>query len=174
MKARPRIVAIPPAVLDQCPVGARMVPLKCGKYALVDADIYGEIACHRWYAGSGSVRRADPARKGGLIHMHRVIIGAKRGQIVDHIDGDFLNNRRCNLRFATARENARNQRTRVDNACGFRGLRRERGGYRVRITSAGRTWTVGTYPTFEEAKEARIAAEQREFGEFAACRGGRP
>lgn len=41
-------------------------------------------------------------------YLHRWIIGAKKGEIVDHINGNPLDNRKCNLRIATAGQNAWN------------------------------------------------------------------
>ena len=45
-------------------------------------------------------------------YLHRLIMGAKTGQIVDHANRDTYDNRRCNLRFVTKSENALNSITR--------------------------------------------------------------
>lgn len=44
--------------------------------------------------------------------LHRAVVGATRGQIVDHINGDTLDNRRANLRICSSLENTRNARKR--------------------------------------------------------------
>ncbi|MFA5291844.1 MAG: HNH endonuclease signature motif containing protein [Phycisphaerae bacterium] len=41
--------------------------------------------------------------------MARIIVKAKKGQIVDHINRDPLDNRRCNLRIVTHRQNMLNR-----------------------------------------------------------------
>ena len=48
-------------------------------------------------------------KKGCTVRLHRVVIGAKAGELVDHIDRDKRNNARSNLRIASKSENGRNQ-----------------------------------------------------------------
>ena len=45
-----------------------------------------------------------------MIQMHRLIMDAKPGQMIDHINGDGLDNQRRNLWFCTPRDNARNNK----------------------------------------------------------------
>src|SRR5262245_10268600 len=44
--------------------------------------------------------------RGKVVSLHRLLTGAKGGQIVDHRNGDGLDNRRCNLRIATGSQSA--------------------------------------------------------------------
>lgn len=41
-------------------------------------------------------------------YLHRIITDAKKGQVVDHINHNTLDNRKCNLRICTASENSLN------------------------------------------------------------------
>ena len=96
---------------------------------------------------------------GGNRKMHRVILSAKKGQIVDHINHNGLDNRRVNLRIVDASESARNRR--VKNKYGYVGVgkARDRNGepkyWIARITiSKGNRIYLGTYPTAIKAARA--------------------
>ena len=54
--------------------------------------------------------------------MHRLILGAKEGQCVDHINGDPLDNRKENIRICTLSQNSQNRRQRKDNTSGLKGV----------------------------------------------------
>ena len=47
---------------------------------------------------------------------------APEGKSIDHADGDTLNNRKINLRFATQYQNCKNGRKHVDNKSGYKGV----------------------------------------------------
>ncbi len=96
------------------------LPLSQGIFALIDKSDY-ELAGKRKWSASRSTDHGrfyvtanfgrDPVTgKKKWYSLHRFIMGAKKGQIVDHINGDTLDNRRSNLRFCTQQENLRNRR----------------------------------------------------------------
>lgn len=61
---------------------------------------------HGWYART-TLRIGNERR---TVAMHRLLMSAKTGQCVDHINGDSLDNRKSNLRFVTHRQNMQNRR----------------------------------------------------------------
>ena len=94
----------------------REIPLTQGKVALVDAEDYDELNKYKWYAHKHKRARAYYARRGvgsgkdkKSLAMHRVIMNAPNGIVVDHINGDGLDNRKSNMRLCTNKENCRNQ-----------------------------------------------------------------
>jgi HNH endonuclease len=80
-------------------------------------------------------------------------MGAKRhdGRIVDHINGNRLDDRKTNLRFVTAAENSANVKGWAGN--GFRGVYPDKGKLAAAAKVGGRKRHLGTYDTPEEAAQ---------------------
>lgn len=106
---------------------------------------------------------------GTIVRMHRLIMNAREGQIVDHINGNTLDNRRENLRFVTASQNAINRRRRSDNKSGVTGVYFSKAHNRwfACINIDKKKQTIGLFKTMEEAVEARKQKEIEIYGEFA-------
>lgn len=101
----------------------REIPLTKGYIALVDDADYETVARRRWCVTSapGKLPYAISYIDGKNTLMHRFLMNAPKGQIMDHINRNGLDNRRENLRFCTYRENNVNKSTR-NNVSGFRGV----------------------------------------------------
>jgi hypothetical protein len=80
----------------------RKIPLTQGKFALVDPEDYAGLARHKWCAAKqGNSYYAVRSEGGRQLRMHRVILNAPAGMVVDHIDHEGLNNTKRNLRSCT-------------------------------------------------------------------------
>ncbi len=77
----------------------------------VDDDVYYDQQHYRWYSNAAGyfIRQFRTPDKQYFILLHRQVIGAKKGDIVDHINGDRCDNRRNNLRFVTSLQNCLNR-----------------------------------------------------------------
>ena len=102
---------------------------------------------------------------GVLFYAHRVAYKLATGEeplVIDHIDGDTLNNKLTNLRTCTTADNSRNVKIRETNKSGCTGVswteRKQR--WRAYITVGARQIALGTYRRFEDAVRARKAAEK--------------
>ena len=123
---------------------------------------------------AGSIQRSTGYRRitvnGKRYRAHRLIWFMVHGKfpvdMLDHINGNTLDNRISNLREATQQQNMQNQtKARSDNKSGFMGITPSRGRFRARIKLNGRSKHLGCFDTPEEAHEAYLAAK-RELHDF--------
>jgi len=102
------------------------------------------------------------------ILAHRFVMGVHNEEysikrVVDHINGDTLDNRKSNLRICSHRENMTNIRKKGK----ITGVNRLRDGkYSARLMKDYKTLDLGKYDSFEEAVLARITKENELCGEF--------
>lgn len=84
---------------------------------------------------------------------------------IDHVNGNGLDNRICNLRLADRFGNTRNTKFR-SNSTGFPGVSKRHSKWRSHIKINGKTKFLGAFATPEEAHAAYAAAVAFEHGEF--------
>lgn len=121
---------------------------------LVDDDFY--------YSGMTNVMKNGYVRihiDKKTVKLHRYVLKAKHNEIVDHINGNKLDNRKCNLRVITNGQNRAN--TSKD-----KGYSIVDGKYFVRVTKDKRVISLGRYNTSEEAQEIYKLAHAYYFREF--------
>lgn len=149
------------------------VPLTQGLVALVDEVDADAVLAHRWHAHRDtrnnfyalrSVRRPDG--KQATLPLHTFLTG---WPLVDHRNGDGLDNRRSNLRAATNAENQRNRGLPANNTSGYKGVtwNKPAGKWQAGIRVDGRLLALGRYTDPEAAARAYDAAALLHFGEFA-------
>jgi len=114
------------------------------------------VSSHGYAAGWGKV---DGKRK--HVYLHRIITGAQKGLVVDHINHDKLDNRRENLRVVTAKLNTQNRQNSTHKYQGVYPTRQ--GHFNVKIGGS----SLGTYYTEEDAALVYDEAARRVYGEGA-------
>jgi hypothetical protein len=150
----------------------REIPLTRGKVALVDDEDYEELARYKWHAHRRyNGWRAARTVPGGVILMHREIMGfVESTSLIDHRNGDGLDNRRSNLRVATAAQNGMNRGKQRNNQSGFKGVRRRTNctaRWEAHITIARKMHSLGHFSSPEEAARAYDAKAREVHREFA-------
>jgi hypothetical protein len=144
----------------------RYIPLTKGKYATVDAADYEWLSGFRWHATECRGRfYAATVINGKSISMHRLIMNPPAGMLVDHIDGQSLNNRRTNLRLCNRQQNRHN--TRPGKNSRFIGVFRRRDKWFAKVTRDRKCHFLGPFETEIEAAKARDEKAKELFGEFA-------
>lgn len=96
----------------------KQIRLTKGKFAIVDDEDFDRVNCFTWHTHKAGYGARNTDKK----TMHRFIINAKPGQIVDHINGNPADNRKENLRLCTQMENCRNQSLKSCNKTGYKGV----------------------------------------------------
>ena len=149
------------------------IPLTRGLAATVDDEDFDRVSRYKWCA-QVSDRKTPVALRGKTAdcphrYMHRFILDAKPGELVDHINGDTLDNRRANLRLCSNAENLRNRGATRTNRSGFKGVSWSRVGeaWIAQITVNYECVHLGYFKTKEDAAKAYDDAALRYHGEFA-------
>ena len=88
--------------------------------------------------------------------------------IIDHIDGNKLNNNIGNLRLATRSQNMHNRSHQKNNKLGVKNVRwhKKSGTYQVRVNKNNRSYHIGYYKNLGDADEAAKKARKEIHGEF--------
>ena len=145
---------------------ARRIPLGDGLYAYVDAADYEWLSRYTWSAVNGYAARNE---KGKLVYMHRQIMNASPGEIVDHHNHNKLDDTRANLRICTGPENQRNQRKKRGSVSKYKGVgySKDRHKWYAQIHMMHKEYWLGYHATEIEAARAYDRKAVELFGEFA-------
>ena len=154
----------------------REIPLTQGYVALVEDEDYIPLSKHSWRVRIGTRHRTQYAQtsyrvagKRFHVQMHRVIMGAKPGQIVDHRDGNGLNNCRANLRITDAVGNNSNVIKRANSSSQYKGVHRMPDGRKKWCASLRHNRTIvlqAYFYTEVEAAQAYDAAVRLHCPDF--------
>jgi len=148
----------------------KTVPLTKGKVALVDDCDFESISKYKWHLVKGkyAARGIREGKATKAVYMHRLILNAPKEMLVDHRDGDGLNNQRANLRLASRRENARNRPEQKNNKAGLKGVSQVPSGrWRASIRANRRLIYLGIFETANLAADAYQQAAKAYHGQFA-------
>ena len=133
----------------------KKIKLSTGDFTAVDDDDferYGSFKCFPATPKSGRYKYAQLCIKGSTKYLHRLILNAPRGYLVDHIDGDTLNNQKSNLRIVSQHGNQHNAKGKV-NQTGFPNVRKLGKRFQGRVKVMGRKISIGAFETAAEAFE---------------------
>ena len=154
---------------------SKRIPLSQGKFAIVDDADFDWLSQWKWsynahkrtdYAVRAIGRHTDQV----TIYMHRIIANPPSGKETDHINGNGLDNRRCNLRACTRSQNHMNRRKQANCSSQYKGVSwdKARQKWWVQISKChGGIHRIGRFDDEEKAARTydRFALEY--FGTFA-------
>lgn len=153
---------------------------KHGRYkCIVDDQDYIYLSKHNWFLSKDKKSFYAAAwlkDEDGIfvkIKMHQMIMGDydRKIFIIDHISRDPLDNRRCNLRFVTWAQNARNRGPLKDSnkSCKYKGVRvaKKYGYITIHITCNGIKYKESGFKSIEDAARRWNELALKHHGEFA-------
>lgn len=155
----------------------KQIELSRGYFALIDDDDFDRVSAHAWHVRNNydrgmyattNLKISSSPRKYETLSMHRFIMRANTGEVIDHANRNGLDNRKENLRVATRSTNAANSKHRADRSTSpYRGVYKEREKYRAQIRVEGKLHHLGRFVCPMEAAMAYDYAAGHFFGEFA-------
>ena len=146
----------------------KQIELTRGNFALVDDEDFLRLKDIKWHAREGKGRQYAATtfyngRKNTpssfTCFMHHFIMGRPlNGIVIDHINGDGLDNQKKNLRFATHAENISNSMRRKKGltVSKYVGVNRSKKRWRSSICVKGKFIHLGIFATEEEAGQAYL------------------
>lgn len=165
----------------------KQIPLTQGKFAIVDDEDYEYLNQWKWYAQktpTDNYYYSTAIVDGRSITMHRLIMNASKGQLVDHKDRDGLNNQKSNLRLCTPSENQMNKIGKRNSSSKYKGVslvKQKRrsllkdGSIKERVYISwqsvininGKNKTLGRFKDEIQAALVYNHASKKHYGEFA-------
>lgn len=150
------------------------IKLSRNKIAIVDDEDFEYLSLHKWHVQSKNEINFYAARakiengKQVFVFMHREIVKCDQQYVVDHIDGNSLNNIKENLRICTKQQNSCNRRIHKTNSTGYKGVYIHKSGrIAAKITYLGKQYHLGYFDDAKIAHEAYCKAAIKLHGEYA-------
>ena len=132
-------------------------------YSACDEEL---VQSHKWYIADGYVLSRIAGR---MVRLHRLLLNLPKDKLIDHIDGNPLNNTRPNLRECSNAENLMNKGKYANNKSGYKGViwhKRDKVWHSC-IRSSGKLKHLGVYRCKHLAALAYNKAAIKYHGEFA-------
>jgi hypothetical protein len=154
----------------------RRIPLGEGKFTLVSPEDFYWLNNFQWCAQHSdqniyAVRFIlKPNKRPKIVSLHKEIMKSPNGLLVDHKNCHGIDNRRSNLRFATASENMCNRRkTSSKTSSRFIGVCFDKwtGRWSAHVGVNGKTRWLGRFDSEIDAAKARDKAARIYHKEFA-------
>lgn len=145
---------------------SKVIYTKKGEEILVDDDWYEMLSLVPWCTTNAGYA----IRRGGEL-MQRIILDTPKGMCTNYINGNKLDNRRCNLRVCTRQENVRTKRSCKHTTSIYKGVHlisNETNPWRARVYDevSGKYKHLGVYPTEEDAAIAYDKYAKSNFGDY--------
>ena len=136
-------------------------------YFEIDDEDFDKVAKYKWLVDKNGYIQTKI--KSQLVSLHRFLLNLQKGdgKIVDHANGNKLDNRRSNLRLCTKQQNIYNSKPMLNTASKYKGVRKNYNGWTSVITRDGKKINLGYFTSEVEAAEYYDIAAYIVHKEFA-------
>jgi hypothetical protein len=143
-------------------------------WTILDREDYYKFGNIKWALGGrknnfyaiGGIRNKDGELE--KVSLHRLILNPPENKLVDHRNGNGLDNRRENLRLATHAQNMLNRRKQKNTSSKFIGVYfdKQTGKWRAKIKVNSKTMHIGRFDSELQAALAYDRTAKLYHGEF--------
>lgn len=140
-----------------------------GKFAIVDDVDYEFLVKHKWFISGRYIRRTRK-ENGKDVLIHRVIANCPENMVVDHINGNWLDNRKENLRVCTQHQNSMNKKKDIRGVTSkYKGVYFDKTSnkFRAQLKYKRKNYNLGRFENEEDAAKAYDSKSIELHGEFA-------
>jgi len=161
----------------------KKIKLTRGKFALIDDEDFNLVSKYKWHYMPGGKSTLNgyanhnifnkkywkENKKNISIHikMHNLIMQPPKEMVIDHINHNGLDNRRCNLRICTMKENYHNQPKRKNNKWEYHGITKSGNKFYAQIQINGKKYWRRGFDTQKQAAIEYNKMAKKLFGNFA-------
>lgn len=148
------------------------IQLTKNQHTIVDEEDFNRFGSMNWCASfKRNINAYYAVRKFNHtnIFLHREIMNAPKGRMVDHINHDTLDNRKSNLRICSQSENQMNRKgVQSNSTSGIRGVywRSRYKTWEARIGLNKKMLYLGSFKNISDAILARKIASEKYHGNF--------
>jgi|UniRef100_A0A6C0AN14 hypothetical protein len=132
---------------------------------IVDEENYNDLMKYRWYINRGYVHGIVDSKN---IRLHRYVLNYNGKDVVDHINNNPLDNRKCNLRIVTSKQNSMNKKSSKNSTSEYIGVSwdKTRNKWKTSITINNKEKFLGRFNNEIDAAKCRDIATIKYYGEY--------
>lgn len=153
----------------------KIIKITQGFEAIIDDDDFEKFGKFKYHISKGkyamrALPRTNGEKRNKRIKLHQDIIGKKEGFVIDHINGNGLDNRKCNLRHCTISQNEMNSPAQRNKTGKYKGVYKTSGKcstFFSTIFRDGKVYRIGSFRDELSAAKAYDLKAKELFGEFA-------
>jgi len=155
----------------------KLILLTQNKFTIIDDEDYKLISDYKWCVSkkrNNTFYAVTNTKERKRLYLHRLIMEANKGDEIDHVNHDTLDNRKTNLRFVNPSQQQWNRSKRRNKVTSkYKGVSwyKRYNKWHSKIMFHGKTIHLGYFLSEIDATRAYDKAASKYFGEYAYING---